>query len=461
MSAPEDSLFQLSLEACRARLTTSSQPLDVVRPCTVGDGIEQWSSEEFDDLLLRWREDKAAQCGLWVPASGAATRMFGFLRSDEEAQSKLWQAADRLAFGKAWKDAVQRRFGSNEHVQATEACEVLWHLMEGGSIPKGLVAFHRGADGDESENAFDAHLALWREIFPNRTKVWFTVPKVKHADIDAHLSASEFATNTDWHLPFQSPSTDTPVLDKDGAWLTDAQGQVVRRPGGHGALLPLLEEAAVPLIVIRNIDNAPSPSLRELRAKWTVAMLSACDAWVEERERLRRELTDSHRMLETVQDWLNASGAGIEEGTTLSVTEAAAWLDRPMRLVGMVRNEGQPGGGPFWVRVQSGTDRGLVRPQIVESIEFGMHNKHLMAQATHFNPVDMVCALRPSQSLSEFVDASRYMKATKTMQGREVTVLEHPGLWNGGMSGWLTRFVEIPSACFQPVKSALDLIDRT
>ena len=189
-------------------------------------------------------------------------------------------------------------------------------------------------------------------------------------------------------------------------------------------------------------------------------MVAACDAWASERARLQEELKQGARTPDSVLEWLRQAGAGLSDDTALSKTEALAWLDRPMRLVGVVRNEGQPGGGPYWVRIHSGADAGLVRPQIVESIEFEEDQKALMAHATHFNPVDMVCVLRPGQSLGPFVDASRYMMATKDVLGQKVNVLEHPGLWNGGMSGWLTRFVEIPSLCFQPVKSALDLIDR-
>ena len=102
----------------------------------------------------------------------------------------------------------------------------------------------------------------------------------------------------------------------------------------------------------------------------------------------------------------------------------------------------------------------MCRPQIVEAVEFDASNQQIQASATHFNPVDMVCVLEPGQSLAPFVDEKRYLKATKRVAGEMAQVLEHPGLWNGGMSGWLTRFVELPSACFQPVKSALDLIDR-
>ncbi len=456
MDASRESLFQLTQESCRIHFTNPPEGVDVVRPCTSGDGVERWSSDEVEAWIQRHDADMSERCGLWVPASGAATRMFSFLKSNEDAQRELWSSVDQLAFGPSWKDAVVARFGTTDGVQAHEACELLWTDMDEGGKLKGLVPFH--VVDNAEENAFDAHVAMWRMLFPQRAKMWFTVPVAKHDEVASHLS--KVAGEVDWHLPHQNPATDLPVLTNEGGWLTDAAGNVIRRPGGHGALLPLLEEVDVPLIVIRNIDNAPSPRARASRAKWTQAMIAACDAWVQERLQLEEELNSSARTPDSVMSWLRAAGAGLSEDTELSKSEAMAWLNRPMRLVGVVRNEGQPGGGPFWVRIHSGVDAGLVRPQIVESIEFEEDQKPLMANATHFNPVDMVCALRPGQSLAPFVDSSRYMMAEKEVQGQKVKVLEHPGLWNGGMSGWLTRFVEIPSICFQPVKSALDLIDR-
>lgn len=456
MDAPEDSLFQLTPEACRAHFMNPPQGVEVIRPCTPDDGVERWSSTEVEAWSQRHDEGMADRCGLWVPASGAATRMFSFLKSNESAQDELWSSVDQLAFGKAWRKAVEARLGRIEEVQAREACELLWTNMEEGGKLKGLVPFH--VVDNEVENAFDAHVAMWRMLFPEKAKMWFTVPVAKADEVSAHLS--KVAAEVDCQLPHQNPATDLPVLSREGAWLTDASGEVIRRPGGHGALLPLLEELDVPMVVIRNIDNAPTPGARADRAKWTKAMVAACDAWAQERVQLREELQRDACALHSVKGWLNAAGAGLDEAAELSKSEALAWLDRPMRLVGVVRNEGQPGGGPYWIRIRSGVDAGLVRPQIVESIEFEEGQKARMADATHFNPVDMVCVLRSGQSLAPFVDSSRYMMATKEVQGQKVKVLEHPGLWNGGMSGWLTRFVEIPSFCFQPVKSALDLIDR-
>jgi len=220
-------------------------------------------------------------------------------------------------------------------------------------------------------------------------------------------------------------------------------------------LLPLLEAVSTPMFMIRNIDNAPSPARTAWRERWTKALVAEARAWAKERDALLGDLALNPRRAAA---WLQAQGVACDANNQAGLE---AQMARPMRLVGVVRNAGQPGGGPFWVRVASGIDAGSVRPQIVESVEFGEDNQDVLAQATHFNPVDMVCVVKPGQSLAPFVDESRYLIAEKNVMGESAKVLEHPGLWNGGMSGWLTRFVEIPAACFQPVKTVMDLVGRT
>ena len=246
---------------------------------------------------------------------------------------------------------------------------------------------------------------------------------------------------------------------ENGDWLRDEQGEVERRPGGHGALLPLLEEVDVKFLVIRNIDNAPSPDRFEERLHWTKAMLAETRTWESERREMLETL-ERGGDAEEVKVRLPQGGmdvAGLNR--PLAVEELVALVKRPMRVVGVVKNEGHAGGGPFWVEQQEGLDQGMVRPQIVEAVEMS-HLSSKGLQGTHFNPVDMVCVLEPGTALELYVDHSRHLKSPKMLDGQRVHILEHPGLWNGGMSGWLTRFVEIPTTCFQPVKTALDLIQR-
>ena len=470
MNASKPHSLELDLEECRRRLMHSPPSLDVVAPCTTRKGVQVWSKEEVDGWVAEWQKRPIApeECGLWIPASGAATRMFAPLTQDASMRNKLWTSADSLALGKAWEREVHDRQGAVDQVGPDEATEVLMDMMDGGQFPKGLVPFHvvpteNAAHASETvESAFEAHLRFWALVAPQGSGVWFTVPPSHKAAIHGHLAKRCDENHMTLHLPIQDPATNMPALDVNDEWVRDDRGELLTRPGGHGALLPLLENVDASLILIRNIDNAPSPHRTGERLRWTQAMLAVARKLGEERDALLRNMdkedADKSRAATWVSQFLFSDPAQVH---AWSVEELKDWLDRPIRVVGVVRNDGQPGGGPFWVRCGQGKDEGKILPQIVESIELGTSHADLVAEATHFNPVDMACALRPGQALTPFIDSTRYLKTEKRFGGQRAKVLEHPGLWNGSMSGWLTIFVEIPSACFQPVKSVMDLIDRS
>ena len=458
MKASVGTLFHLSLESCKGRFLGASSQLKVSRPATLGDGIERWDAEALHALVQKWENEPSMgeECGLWVPSSGAATRMFGSIKNDASVKERLWNAANDLAFGPAWRRDVAAAHGEPSSVTPEEAAHVLYAGLEG--LPKGMVTFHLDEEG-QGQTAFEAHLKLWKAVHTDHPRAWFTVQENHKRAVSEHLATSEDAAGVRLTFPIQPPETDTPVMLENGDWLKNDQGEVERRPGGHGALLPLLEEVDAKFLVIRNIDNAPSPDRFEERLLWTKAMLAETRAWESERREILQALQTGGDADE-VKTWLRKGGMDVDElNRPVSVDELVAQVKRPMRLVGVVKNEGHAGGGPFWVQQQDGLDQGMVRPQIVEAVELS----HLSAeglQGTHFNPVDMVCVLEPGAALEPYVDHTRYLKSPKLIDGQQVHILEHPGLWNGGMSGWLTRFVEIPTTCFQPVKTALDLIQR-
>ena len=462
MDASEDSLFLLTTDECERLMLHSSSSLSIDRPCTLGDGIEWWDKTQLNDWILKWQESplSPSECSLWIPASGAATRMFSPLLSDPVVQTKMYDNVDHFAFGKAWREAVSREFDSWESASPKQSSKLLWSMMDDGQLPKALVPFHIDPDSKQIETACLSHIRMWSEVMKEGGDVFFTVQSSKRVLMASHLAEVK-GGNFQFHFPEQDPNTDLPVLGEDGCWMRNVEGQLLRRPGGHGALLPLLEKVQTRFVVIRNIDNAPSPGMRHERVEWTCAMIAAARDWAKERDeaihRLQREESD----LPEVLAWLESSGAG-NVGSSIEMTadDCLELLARPMRLVGVVKNEGQPGGGPFWAKNLEGKDGARLRPQIIESVEFTSESEKVMVDATHFNPVDMVCIMNPGQALAPFVDASRYLRSEKAVNGQPSKVLEHPGLWNGGMSGWLTRFVQIPSSCFQPVKTALDLMAR-
>jgi hypothetical protein len=260
----------------------------------------------------------------------------------------------------------------------------------------------------------------------------------------------------DIHYQTQHPSTDLLAWDLEQDGILRDEGRLVWRPGGHGALLKNLEEVGGDLVFIRNIDNVVDERRMTQRARWQSMLGGRALTLKEERDSILRALRKGeagagNRALEFLASFI--------EFKTLpdSAEEIERHLDRPIRVAGMVVNSGQPGGGPFWIADANGH----LRPGIAESAEL---EPGLMASGTHFNPVDMACILTDADGLphrlSDFADANAFFTAEKTYGARPIRILEHPGLWNGGMAGWLTEFVEVPSEIFAPVKTVFDLLDR-
>lgn len=447
----------LSLEEAQALLSSPMTRLSVDAPCTTDRGIEVWTEEELERRCDRYAESPPV-CGLWVPASGAASRMFRPVEDDVDVVVDMWAQRHSYGLGGMWEQQVKETAESSEDPETLR--RALMRCMHGGSLPKGLVPFHRTGEYHDAETALEAHVRFWHHDMGGGD-VWFTVPPTWRATMEEHLAAhpSVAASAIRIHTQIQDPGTDTPVLMDNGQWIRREDGSVLRRPGGHGALISNLEALSVPMVVIRNIDNAPSPAQSSLRRRWTRAMVQAMEEWRMEREDLVHAVTrQSTSWRERAESWLSDQfkDAGVLQD--MSQADVMDWLSRPMRLVAVVRNEGQPGGGPCWVQAHNDA-AGMIRRQIVEAIEFEDDQQLILERATHFNPVDMVC-VPGTQPLVTFMDRSRFMVARKQVQGIDARVLEYPGLWNGSMSGWLTRFVEIPSACFQPVKTVLDLRNR-
>ena len=190
--------------------------------------------------------------------------MFGSIKNDATMQARLWEAVDDLALGREWRRNVAAIHGDSAPVTPEQAAQVLHTGLKG--LPKGMVTFHL-SEGEQGQTAFEAHLKLWKALDTLEPRAWFTVQQDHKKAVAGHLAMAEDAAGVRLTFPIQSPDTDTPVMLENGDWLRDDQGEVERRPGGHGALLPLLEEVDVSFLVIRNIDNAPSPSRFEERLR--------------------------------------------------------------------------------------------------------------------------------------------------------------------------------------------------
>ncbi len=441
---------------------------DVVRPCTVGDGIERVAREDEESLILL-HEQAAAQGRVTklVPASGAATRMFQDLLAGNELAARAFaESVDRFAFAEDLKRAASR-FGGGV-VEALLSREGLGYA----ELPKALFPFHRYPDGPRTaleDQLGDA--AGFAADANGRCRVHFTASPEHRAKVEARLetvrSALEARRGVRFDVTFsaQKPSTDTLAAAPDGAPFRDSAGSLLFRPAGHGALIENLADLGGDIVFVKNIDNIVPEDRQPLVVRWKKIL----GGWL---AGLQREaFVHAARMRsEAPEGWaVDEASAFVKRRLGLSpppsVPDAMAWLrsmlERPIRVCGVVRNTGEPGGGPFWVRRADGT----AARQIVESAEFdpasGAH-RAIFRSATHFNPVDLVCGMRDAAGkpfdLHWFVDPDAVIVARKSHEGRELLALERPGLWNGAMAGWNTVFVEVPGETFAPVKTVMDLL---
>jgi len=330
------------------------------------------------------------------------------------------------------------------------------------SKPKGALPFHVEPDGIKT--AFEAQMIEWsRTLDVPGAPLHFTLPAEGMADHLQVIQTLAERMGIPVEASIQEPATDTVALDEAGAPFVKADGSPLFRPGGHGALLHNLGAIARrhhgALVSVKNIDNVrPTSALNEV-VPWRQALLGMASALVESRDLALTALKSGD--VSPARNWLRKASAHPGEALPNEVDALRLALDRPLLVAGMVQNEGEPGGGPFWLR----DDEGTLRAQIVESAEMDTADpavRDRMGRATHFNPVDLVCALHDADGqpypLASFVDASRDFLVSKSHGGRALTGLEHPGLWNGAMGRWNTVFVEVHPATFAPVKTVFYLL---
>ncbi|PLX73789.1 MAG: DUF4301 domain-containing protein [Desulfuromonas sp.] len=468
-------------------------PLD--RPCTEGDGIVRIAPQRWEELKNTFNEAVSRErISRFIPASGAATRMFQPLTIARqqlgdsripwpegeagEPPAGLVRFLDQLHHFPFYDD-LERTVavdGSNltELVAGRDVATLLRYLLDPCGLgysqqPKALLPFHRETDG--TRTAFVEHLAEAALLNGCRGEVrlHFTVSP-EHLDLFRAQAAAWRKRLTETYCcqfiigySTQKSSTDTLALDGAGDVLRNEDGCLLLRPGGHGALLDNLAELDGDIVVIRNIDNVVPDCRKQLNLDWSRRLAGLLLELQQEQHALLREL-NRHGDDPLLRDLALAflyDQMQVEIPLDLNLAGLIDQLDRPLRVCGMVENSGEPGGGPFWVR----DGCGLKRRQIVEASQIDMRDAdqvQILAASTHFNPVDMVCALRDWRGrpydLKRYIDPDAVIIASKFQQEEEIRILELPGLWNGGMAGWLTQFVEIPAAAFNPVKTLFDLL---
>ena len=427
----------------------------------------------------------------FVPASGAASRMFKnlfeFLGADYDApqtdfEKKFFAEIHNFAFYDDLDAACQKNNGKGIDALVAEGNykAVVAALLESaglnyGALPKGLLKFHRYDDGNRTP--LEEHLvegALYAANRNGKVNVHFTVSPEHRAlfqalvDEKAAAYAKKFGVEYSISFSEQKPSTDTIAADMDNQPFRD-NGKLLFRPGGHGALIENLNDLEADVIFIKNIDNVVPDKLKgdtveykKLIAGVLVTLQQQAFAYMELLESGKYTHEQLLDMLQFLQKKLYCKNPEVKN---LEDSELAIYLkkklNRPMRVCGMVKNVGEPGGGPFLAYNSDGT----ISLQILESSQIDMKDaqkKEMFEKGTHFNPVDLVCAVRDYQGrkfdLVKYVDKATGFISFKSKNGKDLKALELPGLWNGAMSDWNTVFVEVPLSTFNPVKTVNDLL---
>lgn len=473
--------------------------LDIVDCATPGKGVEVLSEQQVEEAIRY--ADTATDGGRckFVPASGAASRMFKdiFAGMDEanEAVTRLAGNLEKFAF---YSPEV---FGTAPFSPTGTARKLLGDEGLGyGSKPKGVLKFHRYAD--EVRTALAEHLVEGQAYMRNSdgsVDICVTISP-EHRELFEQALAEirekyekRYSVRYKVSFTYQSKDTDTIAVDASGKPFLKEDGEVLTRPAGHGALIHNLNALDAEIVSIKNIDNVCVERMQETTYKWKKVLIGRA---LQLRDRIRgyifaldqmtsmrREMSDFafipayHSNVDDpfsspeCQELCYEIASFLKDELCIELPEAKDardWaemirrkLDRPIRVCGMVRNEGEPGGGPFIIRDKDGA----TSLQILEAAQIDKDNPDAMARlkgATHFNPVDLVCCLRNHEGekfdLTGYVDEETGLISTKSYQGRELKALELPGLWNGSMSDWNTLFVEVPIETFNPVKTVLDLL---
>ncbi len=428
----------------------------------------------------------------FVPASGAASRMFKnmfeFLGAEYDTpqtdfEKKFFDRIEHFAFYGDLNEACQKNTGKDIPALTSEGNykAIVASLLEAaglnyGALPKGLLKFHRYEDG--SRTPVEEHLvegALYAANKNGKVNIHFTVSPEHRILFKALVEekASKYAKKygVDYNVTFseQKPSTDTIAADMDNKPFRDDKGSLVFRPGGHGALIENLNDLDADIIFIKNIDNVVPDKLKgdtvlykKLLAGVLVALQQKAFAYLQLLDTGKYTHEQILEILQFLQKQLyckNPEVKNLEDAELVIYLKKK--LNRPMRVCGMVKNVGEPGGGPFLAYNPDGT----ISLQILESSQIDMadpEKKAMFEEGTHFNPVDLVCAVRDYKGhkfdLTNYVDKATGFISRKSKNGKDLKALELPGLWNGAMSDWNTVFVEVPLTTFNPVKTVNDLL---
>jgi len=471
--------------------------LEIIDAATVGNGIIRLTENDLAKAIVLYEERvvHGIRPLKFIPASGAASRMF----------KDLYEALDSFKKGDSSEEILKTNKGAKQYIDGFEkfafSAELKAVILKNGSelndknkidfllsdkglnygsLPKGLLKFHKYEDGERTP--FEEHLvegAAYAKDHNGTVRLLFTVSPEHQPGFEKLLNNVKARYEDELDVTFeitfsqQKPSTDTIAVDLNNEPFREPDGSLLFRPAGHGALIENLNDLNADIIFIKNIDNVVPDRLKKPTIDYKKGLAGILLKHQEKLFFYQKELNEKHPVaLDSA--FLSAASAFLEN-TLNTKPESNQYytekeelyyylkekFNRPLRVCGMVKNEGEPGGGPFWARNSDGT----VSLQVAEGSQIdptSVQQQNMAKHATHFNPVDLVCAVKNYKgekfNLTEFTDPSTGFISKKSKDGKELKAQELPGLWNGAMSNWNTLFVEVPIETFNPVKTVNDLL---
>lgn len=473
--------------------------LKLNRAATPGFGVRVLNSKEIREAITTWNtyQESGAKIQKFVPASGAASRMFkdlfafvgsGRTMPETDFEKKFFEEITHFAFYKTLNESCKRQYGNDIKglCEAGRQVDVVKSLLlaEGmnyGALPKALLEFHKTAT-HKTHTPLEEHLeegAQYAADAQRRVDLHFTVSGEHKAAFKAMLKEKLPLLEQVWGVSYkvsmseQKSSTDTIAVTTSNEPYRDDDGRLLFRPAGHGALLENLNEQDADVIFIKNIDNVVPMSLRHETIRYKKVLggvLVKVQKTISEYLRLLsdKKASVSEKELQEILEFVERELCVSNEGTaTMDADALKAYLvkklNRPIRVCGVVKNEGEPGGGPYLAYDSDGS----CSPQILEAAQIDPNDEkavEMMKNGTHFNPVDLVCYIKDFKGkkfdLKKFVDQETGLISMKSKNGVDIKALELPGLWNGSMSDWNTLFVEVPIETFNPVKTVNDLLRK-
>ncbi len=435
---------------------------EIISPCLIGSGILQLNEQTKLDCIQLFNQYNQ-NIKFFIPSSGSGSRMFSFLGevengfniTNDQRVALFFNSIDKFAFWDLLPESVKTDF----RIQKNYISFLHFLFSENGlnfkNIPKGLIPFHRY--DDKILNPFQEQVLQALRMGSNYNSLHFTIQdKFKNEINNSINDVLKTGLDVDIEYSVQSKDSDIPAFNLNGAPVYNRNGQILKMPAGHGALLTNLNALKEEIILVKNIDNV----VHQNQIEDSISM------WKELVGLMLYIKTQAQKVFEnpTFEMFfeLNSKFQLLPEEECLKIKEASQIreiLNKPFRVCGMVKNQGEPGGGPFWVNKEGKLSKQIVEKSQIPDNEL---NRNIISLSTHFNPVIMVLSSvslgGEKLNLEQFADHSNYLIVDKNYEGQNIKFAELPGLWNGGMANWNSVFVEIPNSVFSPVKSILDLL---